>query len=344
MAKQTSLLRQGDLILSKCGRPVLPDGATCVPWPKKYYYQKYFVNPATVPPYPPDTNEAIEISADTRFMLKSMQGMVYGGVTSPAASLTNWGNIYLQLQLPGGRMLQNLLTDATPYAGFGSARMVWNNPIPCPAGSKLFVTIDDSIAQFSGDLGNFTILLLFEGALYYFLRPDGSTPPAARTMADKAACLPRYFFSSPNQNILAPEWMVSGLDGEQCHLETPRGKEDDAFTYSNSQQPSVFSEAEPVATTITIQIGDDADFLVRRFMFNLVVGDVAPTFFGRIRTSLGSESYCDDYVPLQNMRGHKDWFLRKGLQVYIDVFAISNGGDGNTTLYVYLEGAKRRAA
>lgn len=333
------------MALSKCGRPIMPTGVTCVPWPKKYYYQKYFTNPDDVPPYPPDTNEAIEIAADTKFMLKSMSGMVYGGALAPAsaAPLLSWGAIYIQIQMPSGRMLQNVLTDAQPYTGFGSSRMVWNNPIPCAAGSKIFVTIDDSIAGFSGALGNFTVMLLFEGALWYFLRSNGATPPArVRTVQDSAAHKARYFFASPNQNILAPEWMVSDLAGDQPHPETPVGMVDDAFTYSNSNQPAVFSEAAPVATTITIQIGDDADFLTRRIMFQEVVGNLAPTFFGRFRSPLGGSDFTNDYIPLNNLRIPKDWMLPRGLQVYIDVFGITNGGDSNTTLYVYLEGCKRR--
>lgn len=342
-----TLIRQADMTLSKCGRPLMPEGVTCVPWPKSYFYQKYLVNNDTVPPYPPSSNEAIEIQADTKFVLSSLKGMVYGGVTSPAAALQSWGAIYLQLQMPSGRMINNLLADAAPFCGFGSGRKVWANPIPCPAGSKIFVTIDDSIAGFSGDIGNFSIMLFFEGSLYYFLRPNGSTPPKTASVVQMASALPRYFFSSPNQNILAPEWAVSGLDGQQCHTETPAGYEDDQFTYSNNangQLAATFSEAAPVATTIQIQIGDDADFLAQEFMFNAVAGNIAPTFFGRIRTSLGGSSYCDDYVPLNNMRIHRNWLLKRGIQVFIDVYGISNGGDATTTLYVYLKGEKRRRA
>ena len=336
------------MVLSKCGRPLMPQGVVCVPWPKKYLYQKFFTNPATVPPYPPDSNEAIEVAGDTEFRLKALSGMVYGGVTPTPGPLQNWPSIYLQIQLPSGRMMSNLLEDAAPYAGFGSGRLVWNTPIACPPRSKLFVTIDSSISGFSGTMGNFTVMLLFEGALYYYLQADASTPPKAVNPADSAAAQPRFYYRSPNQNILAPEHVMAGLDGEQCHPETPPGLEDDAFTYSNtgtSAQTAVFSESAPVATTIVMQISEDADFLTRRVMFNLVVGDVAPTFFGRIRTSLGGPtSLCDDYVVLNNMRIPKSWPLRKGMQVYIDVYAISNGGTGNTTLYVYLEGCKRRAA
>ena len=324
----------------------MPQGVTCVPWPKKFLYQKYFVNPASIPPYPPDTNEAIEIVADTNFMLKSLSGLIYGGVATAfaASALTSWGALYIQIQLPSGRMLQNVLTDATPYTGYGSGRMVWDKPIPCPSGSKIFVTVDDSIAGFSGSVGNFTLMLLFEGALYYFLKSDASTPPGAPNVADSAALMPRYWFRSPNQNILAPEWMVSGLDGQQCHQETPAGMADDAFTYSNSQQPTLFSETDPVATTIQIQIGSDADFLCRRIMFQTVAEAVSPTFYGRIRTALGGSEYTNDYIPLQNMRVHRDWFLKRGVQVYIDVYGIPNPGGsiGKTALYVYLEGAKRR--
>jgi len=32
----------------------------------------------------------------------------------------------------------------------------------------------------------------------------------------------------------------------------------------------------------------------------------------------------------------------RNIHAYIDVFAISNGGTGNTTVYVFLEGVKRQ--
>ena len=44
---------------------------------------------------------------------------------------------------------------------------------------------------------------------------------------------------------------------------------------------------------------------------------------------------------MRTMRLHKDWHVRKGAQVFIDIFGISNGGNSTTTVFVFLEGVKR---
>jgi hypothetical protein len=325
----------------------MPVGVTCIDLPKKFLYQNYLAMPSApwgtgAGPYPPDSNEAKEVAGDTVFMLKSLSGMQVSGIN--ALNLVP-GLVYLQIMYPSGRMMQNVLADSVADLGYGSGRLAFDQPIPCPAGSKFFITLDTSISGFSGG-GTYGVVTaaLLEGALRYFLKANGSTPPQVRSAKDSAALLPRFFFDSPNQNLMAPEWMVSGRDGEQCYPECPDGFADSPFVYSNSTVPAVFSESAPVATTIEIPIEAWADFLVRRIMFSIQASDVAPTFFIRLRTSLGGSSVTNDYMPMQTLRMHKDWFLRRGVQAYIDVFAISNGGTGNTTVYVFLEGVKRGQA
>lgn len=337
MAK-TALLPAASVALTKCGRPVAPKGQACVDLYKLYYYQKQFLITGTAPPYPPDTNEQVEIAADTIFTLQAISGLSFLG---PASSELLLGLMYVQIQFPSGRFQQNLLADLIPDAGYGSGRLVFPEEIICPPGSHIFITLDASIARYSwtGAQPPFTVLLAFEGSLRYYVPGNA----LVRSVKDSAGALPRYFGATPNQNAIAPEWFGSGLDGVQCHEETPRGLEDDAFTYSNGITPAVFSEAAPVAQTITITIESTSDFLCRRILFTQSVGDVAPTFYGRIRTSLGGSSFCNDYIPLNNMRVFRDWNLKRGLTVYIDVFGTTNGGDGNTTLYVWLQGCKRRA-
>ena len=334
----TDLLKQADLVLTKCGRPIIPRGH--VPIPKKFYYTKFFQLPDSAPPYPPDTNEAVENSSGYTFLLRALSGIAFTNATSSLIGL-----MYFQIQYPDGTYFQNQLSDLVTSCGFGSGRLPFAQPIEVPPGSKLFVTLDASISAntWSGDAppgGGFSVSLFFEGVCLFPLAGAGNSP-GVRSPQDSAASLDR-FFASPNQNILTAEPMGAGLDGVQCHPETPAGFLDDPFIYSNSAVPAVFSEAQPVATTIKVQIESTSDFLCQRIMFGLVVGDVAPTFFGRLRTSLGGSAICNDYVPLNNMRLIKDWSLKAGLQAYVDVYAITNGGNSTTTLYVYLEGCKRR--
>jgi hypothetical protein len=314
----------------------MPRGKVCIEIPKSFMYQNVLVIPAAFPPYPPDTNEAKEISGETIWMLKALSGLPYQNPNFP-------GILYMQLMYPSGRVMQNVLADISPDLGFGSGRTIFDEPIPCPVGSKFFITLDTSISGNSSDVGiNLVTGILFEGAYRYFLKSNA----APRTTGNSSANMPRFYFDSPNQNLMAPEWMVSNRDGSQCHDECPAGFRDQAFTYSNTNGaaplgPAVFSEAAPKATSIIIPIESSTDFLCRRIMFAIEAGNVAPTFFIRLRTSLGGSSITNDYIPMASRRFHKDWFLRRGIQAYIDVFGITNGGDGNTTVYAYLEGVKR---
>ena len=335
------LLRQCDMVLSKCGRPMMPPGVRCIDIPKKFLYQNYLALPTNfggANPYPADTNEAKEIAADTKFVLKAMSGLPWQNPSYPDL-------LYMQIMYPSGRVMQNRLADISTDCGFGSGRAVFDDPILCDPGSKFFITLDTSISGdfHSGGSGTIPVqlVLLFEGALRYFLKSNNLSPAQRYMAKDSAAALPRFFYDSPNQNIMAPEWFVSGRDGEQCYPECPVGFRDTSFTYSNSAVPATFNEASPAAAQIIIPVEASDDFICRRIMFAVQPSNIAPSFWVRIRTSLGGSSLTNDYMPMQTLRLPKDWQLRKGIQVYLDVFATSNGGTGTTTVYVFLEGVKR---
>lgn len=333
------------MITSKCGRPMVPPGVTCIDVPKSFLYQNSLTLPATYPPYPPDTNEAKEVSGDTDFILKALSGI-------PAQAPALPGILYMQIMYPSGRVMQNILADISPDLGFGSGRTIFDGGgIRCKPGAKFFITLDASISGLSGSVENPTPLntvILFEGAYRYYLKADASTRPQVRSAADSAALLPRFYHDSPNQNIMAPEWFTADRSGDQCYPECPVGFEDFPFVYSNTYGsvngtgPAEFSEAAPQSQSIIIPIERESNFLCREILFSVQPGGTAPLFFVRLRTSLGGSSITNDYMPLQSMRVHKDWFLRRGIQVYIDVFGVSAGGDATTTLYVYLKGVKRK--
>jgi hypothetical protein len=325
---------------------MMPKGVSCIDITANFFYQNYLALPTVFGgdnPYPPDTNEAKEVTGEVYFMLKSLSGLPYQNPTYPDL-------LYLQIMFPSGRVMQNVLTDISPDLGFGSGRCIFDNPIPCPPGSKFFITLDSSISGdfHTGGEGTIPVVtgVMFEGALRYFLRPNASTPPQHRNGKDSAADLPRFFYDTPNQNIMAPEWMVAGHDGVQCTPECPPTFRDRSFTYSNTNSGpngpgTKFSEVAPAATYIVIPMESSSDFLCRRLLFSVQPGNISPVFWIRLRTSLAGSSITNDYMPLQSIRLHKDWLIKRSTQAYIDVFGVSNGGTGTTTVYAYLEGVKR---
>jgi hypothetical protein len=335
---QAQLLTQAGLILSKCGRPQPPSGMTCVDLYRGYYYPKYFPIP-TNNPFPADTNEAKEISGDTTFVLRAISAL---GPQGSYPAFASPFSLYFQIRYPNGRLMQQTLIDMSTEAGIGSFRKVVGE-IPCPPGSKFYVTLD---AQQAGagppaplPPPDQTVALLFEGAMRYYLKPDGSTLPWLPTPDQQAASLPRIF-NSPNQNLLAPEWMLGDLDGTQSCPETPPGFEDEVYTYSGA---GTFSSVTPVPAPIIIPIQRFSDFIVRNVYYTIsATGNGIPCLFQlKLRTSLGY-SYTDDFIPPVPLTVFNDWKVQGGSAVYVDQSILANGGNGETTLTVFLDGVRRR--
>ena len=160
------MLRQADDVLSKCGRPVAPSGASAVCLRRKIPIQIVFTAA------PGSTSQTItkEISGETTFLLRSISA------TSSAATA-----LLIQIQLPDGRFLLSNLADVLTFAGYGSWRWLLSEELECPPGTKITVTLVDQntlVAQ--------PIMLLFEGADRYLLR---SARPGGQRLASD---LPRY--------------------------------------------------------------------------------------------------------------------------------------------------------
>jgi hypothetical protein len=308
------MLRQADQVLSKCGRPIAPAGASAVCLERRIPIQVVF----TAPPASASQTITKEISGETTFLLRAIS------TTSTAATA-----LLVQIQLPDGRFLLSNLADVLTFAGYGSWRWLLSEELECPPGTKITVTLVDEnvlVAQ--------PIMLLFEGADRFFVR---SARPGPQRLASDLARYRR----SPNQNIMAPCWMA----GEGP--ETPSGYEDEQFTYISA----LFSQSVTAADltgTISVPIDWGSDFLCRRLGFvQTVDGTVtAPgVFLGRLRDSSGY-ALMDDYVDLVGILNGaplpgKDWRVARGGQIFIDLQLAGATGTGNAYFQVFLFGVRR---
>ena len=308
------LLKQADVVLSKCGRPVAPLGMSAVCLYRGIPIQAVF------PVTPASASQTItrEISGDTTFLLRAIS------TTSSAATALS-----VQIQLPDGRFLLSNLADVLTFAGYGSWRWLLTEELECPPGTKITVTLVDqnpTVAQ--------PVMLLFEGADRYLLRSARGGAPRL------ASDLPRYRISE-NQNIMAP----CSMAGEGP--ETPDGYQDEEFTYVSD----LFTQdvaGTNLTGTLNIPIDQGSDFLCRRLAFQQTVDAtvVLPgLFLGRMRDSSGY-ALMDDYLDLIGLLNGaplpgKDWRIAAGGQIFIDVQLAGATGTGNAYFTVYLEGVRR---
>ena len=315
------LLKQADVVLSKCGRPIAPEGMSAVCFPRGIPIQVVFpVGPAT-----PGQVVTKEISGDTTFLLRAISS------TSSAATALS-----LQIQLPDGHFLFSNLVAVLTFSGYGSWRYLFSEPVECPPGSKITVTfLDQNIAAAQ------PIMLLFEGADRYYIR--GGHGGRQQLASD----LPRYRIGE-NQNIMAPCWMAG--QGP----ETPQAFSDAQFHYASnlSNEPPYTQDVAtaPFTGTLSLAIDYQTDFLCRSMSF-LSTADGTVTnpgiWLGRVRDSSGY-ALMDDYLDLIGILNGapmpgKDWHIRRGGQVFIDVDLVGATGTGNVYLTVFMEGVRRGA-
>ena len=310
------LLKQADVVLSKCGRPIAPHGMSAVPFDRGIPIQAVF----PVPPVSMSQEITREISGDATFLLRAIS--CTSGFTTA---------LRIQIQLPDGRFLISNLADVLTFAGYGSWRYHISEGVECPPGTKITVTLLDqnpTVAQ--------PISLLFEGIDRYLLKGwRGGTQQLA-------SALPRYL-TSENQNIMAPCWMFgAGPD-------TPDGFEDEDFWYV-SDQLAMSSAATNLAGTLPIPIDAGSDFLCREMAF-LQTADRGVTpglWLGRLRDSSGY-ALMDDYLDLIGILNGapmpgKLWRIAANGEVFVDVQLVGSAGQGNVYLTVYLHGVRRRKA
>lgn len=322
------LLKQGDLILSKCARPSYPPGLSVVPLTFGILVQGSVTDK--------NTNTLTQTIPGTMpWVLRAIQS------TFPTG-------LYFNIQLPNGRYLLNSLQDILQFGGIGSYTYLLDTELECPPGSKIEVTLDSSVLH-TGSTQN--VQLLFVGAYKALVKGAGAGPKL-----ELASSLPRYWGGEVNQNILAPGWM--GGFGPR----TPEGCRDEMFTYSANGNgilgTSGFYNGLPLpGTTINVAAGpysamdeidieNGSDFLCRRLLFD-VHGDstAVGTFLVRVRDGSGY-ALMDDFFDAAQYIGSspmgKNWFLRRGSKVFIDLQLVDFSGTGLITIETFLDGRRRR--
>jgi hypothetical protein len=311
-------IRQADQVLSACGRYVPPVGSVV-------YIPKAFLLQAVLPTTGNQTFYK-EITGDTTWCWRSISTALSGVPPSISALI----------MLPDGKVLSNVLMDLTVIAGFGSNRYLLNPEIECPPGSKLQLSMDDNFLQASAVQ---PVSLLMGGAYAYFLK-DGRISQCPEKLASD---LPRVF-GGPNQNIMAPCWMKG--EGPS----TPAGFHDEPFIYGDGvTNVATITVGGQLAANVSIQIANENDFHVRRFLFDIKWGAsvTAGSFLCRIRAGSGY-SFTDDYVLVSKYLGSspfaKGWDVKRGDQIEFDLVLVDGAGSGTVTIECFADGCRRRAA
>lgn len=315
------LLRQADIVLSRCGRPIAKDpGLRVVAIPKAFKAWAVF---AAAPSSLLSTVQ-VTVTGDTTWMLRAISSYI----TVPVG-------LVMQVQFPDGKFLFHNLADIRSIGGFGSWRYPFTQPKACPPGTKITISFGDSAAGTAQ-----AVPLLLEGSYYYHVRGNGAD--VCVLPSQLASSLPRYV-PGANQNILAPCWAF----GEGP--ETPAGFVDEpgGFDYVSDVVSLDVGAATPKNATVQFQMDKGIDFLVRRLSFNVTADDGAlGDFLVKVRDSSGYP-LTDDYVRYGLLNGvlqAKDWRIRAGDTIIADFILIDYSGAGSLRMQAFASGVKRRAA
>jgi hypothetical protein len=315
---KVELLTDADFVLSKCGRPQPPVGSVV-------YIYKGFLIQAVLPTTSGQTFYK-EITGDTTWCWRSISTALSGN--PPAISA--------QVQTPEGKVLFNGLLDLTMIAGYGSTRYALSREIECPPGSKIQLALDDNYLA-AGAVQ--PVAMLCGGAYAYYLR-NGRRSVQPEYVASQ---MPRVQ-GGVNQNALAPCWMM-GIGPS-----TPPGFEDASFVYGNgvSNKASV-TLGSNLTTKASIQIDNDADFLVERFLFDVIpdAGVTAGTFLVRIRAGSGY-LFTDDYLDVAKYLGSsyllKAWEVKRADSITFEMTLVDGAGAGSISIECFADGRRRKAA
>jgi len=315
MSMDTQLLQEGAAIMSKCGAFNVPRQGAVLPLIKSW------LMPMILQP-----NQTLtftkEITGDTVWNLRA--------ISSDQGSNSITG-VRLQIQLPNGRFLfGGNGIDVGQFAWIGSWRYLMTPDLDCEPGSKIQVTLQDTVGLDAAVAVN----LLFEGA-YKFYFSSGNAKDLSTGLASTAS---RYQ-GIVNENILAPAYTAG------YGLETPQGFEDDLITYSSNI--ASITIGNPVTSTVKIPIDNGVNFHCRRLLFDVVAsaGVTAGSWLGRIRTGDGyalNEDFIDLARYLTGAEMAHDWIITSGDAVIIDLALADTAGAGTMTFQCHLEGVRRR--
>ena len=317
--QKSALLRQADVVLSKCGRPMAPSGSAYIDLPTSYLYQTVTQagTGAGV------QSEPCVIDSDTNFILRAISG--FNSIVSPYS----WPAYFYRIKFPDGSYYNGNWAASVGDWAFarGSYRMVVDGEVVCPPGSQ--VVVDLSPGPNPTNQGNPQIL--FEGVLRYSMasllgKPGLATPP-------------RYV-RSPNQNIMAPEWMTGSRN-----METPTGWKDEFHMYVSPVITVAIasSAASPQLAIPCGGLGANADFVWNETRFlTTPVGGVTGTPVIKITLPDGY-ALMDTFIQTAEFAGPmpKPAVVPAGRSILVDASVFSPTGDGSYTFQLFLKGFRR---
>jgi hypothetical protein len=306
------LIRQADQVLSKCGGRAF-QGGSVVP------LEKWFLMPMVLQPNQ-STVFTKEITGETVWALRAISS------DQTSAAITG---VRLQIQLPNGRFLiGGNGQDVGQFAWIGSWRYLMEPEVDCQPGSKIQVTLSDTV----GLQAALAVNLVFHGVEKWLFK-NGQLCPL--NLSSKQ---PRYQ-GDVNENILAPCY-TRGMGPA-----TPAGFEDTLFTYAS---PVVnIPIAGPRTATVKIPIDAGIDFLCRKIHVDVSGSALATagTVLARVRSGTGY-ALNDDFIDYARYIGGAewghDWKVRGEDAVFIDLQLVDTTGTGNIFVQFFLEGVKRR--
>lgn len=319
---KSDLLRQADLILSTCGRPMAPAGSAYIDIPVSYLYQTVTASGTSAIPQ----SEPCVIDGDTIFVLRAISG--FNSIVSPYS----WPAYFYRIKFPDGSYYNGNWAASVGDWAFarGSYRMVVDGEVVCAPGSEIIV--DLSPGANPTNQGN--PQLLFEGVLRYSMKSMLAklTPAAA----------PRYV-RNPNQNIMAPEWMTGSRE-----METPAGFTDEFHAYVSPviTVPITSGAATPQLSIGCGGLGANQDFVWRETRFVTTPSEgVSGVPVVKITLPDGY-ALTDNFVQCAQLAGPmpKPAVIPAGRSLLVDASVFSPAGTGTYTIQLFLKGTRRLRA
>lgn len=345
------LLKEADLILDSCGRPMPPPGFKFVDLPR-------IINFTTVVP---GFGEAGETGPATQFRVTNNANTLFlcKGVSVSASDLLA---LNYRLKWPNGRFFsQNPFFTVQPTVG-----AVVDATVNGAAGNMLALNVEQPIekgARIALTHGQGTLNLDFWGVLRYLIKEvdDGREPPGnyciigypvvARNQKRgtwklelitdptlKLEALPRYM-CGPNQNIMAPEILLG--DGPAAG-ETPAGNTDESFTFFSPSVTVASNNGVASYGNETLVPGSD-DVVIKRWRGRPSWdAETAGIPLVNMRLPNGYSVTGGDFMPIgyQWMPFPLDLRIASGTRIILD-FAVMDGSGDNIAVVMEFDAVKR---
>lgn len=246
------LLREADLILSACGRPVAPPGVRWVDIPGALVFQTVVLGTGEPETPANGVTQLVGRLVNTYPAPFLIRGFLGTEEFVDCAFRVIW---------PDGRYVQRTLTPIGFESASGPRQFTIFPEVQINPGDRIKLEFNRSL--FPPDTVNLNVCLAFNGAIRFLLTATGAEPP--QPLPDLSLA-PRIR-SGPNQNIMVPEFW----QGDQCYPETPPGFWDEVFLLQSDLVEV------PTATLVPDQVlrvpGDCAEFIGRHITFTITADE-----------------------------------------------------------------------